>query len=208
MDSNLWFLVARPSNRSWETGLLARKRERICWGTGSSNPSPSSGESRANLSRAPRHGGLAHRGSGRHGKARLIPAAVQQLLLGRIRDLLALRGIPIGVFAINRSRQLIVPEREQGACLHKPSLVSSAIRVGFAAPLRGPKADPTGSEATTRPESFDAAKGHHTPWICSHRMGFERCPRYTGRDISSDLRTSPTSRGGLEAPTIASREVR
>src|SRR5580704_8080137 len=49
MDSNLWFLVERPSNRSWETGLLARKRERICWGTGSSNPSPSTGESIANL---------------------------------------------------------------------------------------------------------------------------------------------------------------
>src|SRR5437867_1107928 len=30
---------------SWETGLLSRKRERICWGTESSNPSPSSGES-------------------------------------------------------------------------------------------------------------------------------------------------------------------
>src|ERR1700720_4859511 len=29
-------------------GLLARKRERICWGTGSSNPSPSSEESGAN----------------------------------------------------------------------------------------------------------------------------------------------------------------
>ena len=48
MDSNLWFLVERPSNRSWETGLLARKRERICWGTGSSNPSPSSRESTTN----------------------------------------------------------------------------------------------------------------------------------------------------------------
>ena len=47
-DSNLRFLVARPSTRSWETGLLARKRERICWGTGSSNPSPSSEESGAN----------------------------------------------------------------------------------------------------------------------------------------------------------------
>src|SRR5712675_579087 len=34
---------------SWETGLLSRKRERICWGTEGSNPSPSSGESRANL---------------------------------------------------------------------------------------------------------------------------------------------------------------
>jgi len=30
MDSNCRFLVARPSNRSWETGLLHRKRERIC----------------------------------------------------------------------------------------------------------------------------------------------------------------------------------
>ena len=30
---------------SWETGLLSRKRERICWGTESSKPSPSSGES-------------------------------------------------------------------------------------------------------------------------------------------------------------------
>src|SRR6266446_9196481 len=30
---------------SWETGLLSRKRERICWGTEGSNPSPSSGES-------------------------------------------------------------------------------------------------------------------------------------------------------------------
>src|SRR6202047_3441486 len=48
MDSNLRLLVARPSTRSWETGLLARKRERICWGTGSSNPSPSSEESGAN----------------------------------------------------------------------------------------------------------------------------------------------------------------
>ena len=34
---------------SWETGLLSRKRERICWGTEGSNPSPSSGESSANL---------------------------------------------------------------------------------------------------------------------------------------------------------------
>src|SRR5439155_21393919 len=30
---------------SWETGLLSRKRERICWGTEGSNPSPSSAES-------------------------------------------------------------------------------------------------------------------------------------------------------------------
>jgi hypothetical protein len=34
---------------SWETALLSRKRKRICWGTESSNPSPSSGESGANL---------------------------------------------------------------------------------------------------------------------------------------------------------------
>ena len=54
MDSNLWFLVERPSNRSWETGLLARKRERICWGTGSSNPFPSSAESCANPSSSER----------------------------------------------------------------------------------------------------------------------------------------------------------
>ena len=33
---------------SWETGLLSRKRERICWGTEGSNPSPSSAESCAN----------------------------------------------------------------------------------------------------------------------------------------------------------------
>src|ERR1700726_4822958 len=33
---------------SWETGLLSRKRERICWGTEGSNPSPSSAESGAN----------------------------------------------------------------------------------------------------------------------------------------------------------------
>jgi hypothetical protein len=45
MDSNLRFLVARAS---WGTELLSRKRERICWGTEGSNPSPSSGES-ANL---------------------------------------------------------------------------------------------------------------------------------------------------------------
>jgi hypothetical protein len=32
--------------------------EALSRGTGSSNPSPSSGESRANPSRAPRHGGL------------------------------------------------------------------------------------------------------------------------------------------------------
>jgi hypothetical protein len=48
MDSNLRFLVARPS---WETGLLSRKRERICWGTEGSNPSPSRRESAANLDR-------------------------------------------------------------------------------------------------------------------------------------------------------------
>ena len=30
MDSNFRFLVARPSNLSWETGLLSRKRDRIC----------------------------------------------------------------------------------------------------------------------------------------------------------------------------------
>jgi signal transduction histidine kinase len=42
MDSNLRFLVARAS---WGTELLSRKRERICWGTEGSNPSPSSGES-------------------------------------------------------------------------------------------------------------------------------------------------------------------
>ncbi len=30
---------------SWETGLLSRKRERICSGTEGSNPSPSNGES-------------------------------------------------------------------------------------------------------------------------------------------------------------------
>jgi hypothetical protein len=34
---------------SWETALLSRKRKRICWGTESSNPPPSSGESGANL---------------------------------------------------------------------------------------------------------------------------------------------------------------
>jgi hypothetical protein len=54
-DSNLRFLVARPSTRSWETGLLARKWERICWGTGSSNPSPSSAESAANLTLGAHH---------------------------------------------------------------------------------------------------------------------------------------------------------
>jgi len=37
---------------SWETGLLSRKRERICWGTEGSNPSPSSGESAANSLRS------------------------------------------------------------------------------------------------------------------------------------------------------------
>jgi hypothetical protein len=36
---------------SWETGLLSRKRERICWGTEGSNPSPSSAESTTNRSR-------------------------------------------------------------------------------------------------------------------------------------------------------------
>jgi ATP dependent DNA ligase C terminal region len=33
---------------SWETALLSRKRKRICWGTESSNPPPSTGESAAN----------------------------------------------------------------------------------------------------------------------------------------------------------------
>ena len=34
---------------SWETGLLSRKRERICWGTEGSNPSSSSSESATKL---------------------------------------------------------------------------------------------------------------------------------------------------------------
>jgi hypothetical protein len=34
--------IVKPS---WETGLLSRKRERICLGTEGSNPSPSSAES-------------------------------------------------------------------------------------------------------------------------------------------------------------------
>src|SRR6266478_2469477 len=34
---------------SWETGLLSRKRERSCWGTEGSNPSPSSAESATKL---------------------------------------------------------------------------------------------------------------------------------------------------------------
>src|SRR5580704_3265938 len=38
--------IVKPA---WETGLLHRKRERICWGTEGSNPSLSSGESAANL---------------------------------------------------------------------------------------------------------------------------------------------------------------
>ena len=45
MDSNVRFLVGETVRPSWETGLLSRKRERICWGTEGSNPSPSSGES-------------------------------------------------------------------------------------------------------------------------------------------------------------------
>ena len=49
MDSNFQFLAARPSNPSRETGLPSRKRGRICSGTEGSNPSPSSGESSANL---------------------------------------------------------------------------------------------------------------------------------------------------------------
>ena len=52
MDSNFWFLVVRTVKPSWETGLLSRKRERICWGTEGSNPSPSSGESAANSLRS------------------------------------------------------------------------------------------------------------------------------------------------------------
>src|SRR6202011_5846937 len=46
---------------SWETGLLSRKRERICWGTEGSNPSPSSAESAANFV----FGGEAWKGPGR-----------------------------------------------------------------------------------------------------------------------------------------------
>src|SRR4029077_15765012 len=38
--------IVKPS---WGTGLLSRKRERICWGTEGSNPSPSSRKSSANL---------------------------------------------------------------------------------------------------------------------------------------------------------------
>ena len=56
MDSPLegdGFEVSVPGREivkpSWETGLLSRKGERICWGTEGSNQSPSSGESSANL---------------------------------------------------------------------------------------------------------------------------------------------------------------
>jgi len=45
--SGSWSRRVKPS---YETGLLSRKRERICWGTEGSNPSPSGGESDANLS--------------------------------------------------------------------------------------------------------------------------------------------------------------
>ena len=45
MDSNHRFRVAQTVKPSWEAGLVSRKRERICWGTEGSNPSPSSGES-------------------------------------------------------------------------------------------------------------------------------------------------------------------
>jgi hypothetical protein len=51
MDSNHRFRVAQTVKPSWEAGLVSRKRERICWGTEGSNPSPSSGESAANLRR-------------------------------------------------------------------------------------------------------------------------------------------------------------
>jgi hypothetical protein len=46
MDSNFQFLVARRSNR--HATRDSRKRERICWGTEGSNPSPSSRESGTN----------------------------------------------------------------------------------------------------------------------------------------------------------------
>ena len=45
MDSNFWFLVARPSNRHGRRDYCPEKRKPICWGTEGSNPAPSSRES-------------------------------------------------------------------------------------------------------------------------------------------------------------------
>ncbi len=52
MDSNFRFPVARRSNCHGRRNCCSRKRERICWGTEGSNPSPSSGESTTNCSGA------------------------------------------------------------------------------------------------------------------------------------------------------------
>src|SRR5271166_6560035 len=63
MDSNLRFLVARPSNRSWRPDGFRKKRERICWGTEGSNPSPShrrAANPRSLSRRSPRGPGLLH----------------------------------------------------------------------------------------------------------------------------------------------------
>ena len=58
MDSNFWFLVARPSNRHGRRDYCPEKRKPICWGTEGSNPAPSTSESRANLTSLPSLQGL------------------------------------------------------------------------------------------------------------------------------------------------------